>query len=415
MQVARPSDRLWRPNAHLLVSLACAGRRCRLVATHDIVSANGEPLWLRGQEFTRALWHELAGQALPRPFESCVRLDPSVSAADLAADLQAAINARTGVGALARPHARLLLAQAAALPLAPAARLLLTVMRHARPVAYGHAVAAMGVAGALAAGAGWARYDLQLALLAGLLHDVGELYLDAAVVEAPQSLRPAAFRRLGAHPSVGAMLLGALTDYPCVLHKAVAEHHERMNGTGYPLRSAGSSQSVLGRLLAAVEAVTGILLAHQAPLARAALALHVVPGEFDATWAAALAQAARGGDERCLGSDTAVHQQIEMRLRRAVDALQAACACAWPPPLGRLLRQAGDVLSRLTEGWRGAGNCAPGHPAGTGGAAPAVMAEEIGWRLRNLARLVEPAGRNLCGDGAVAAARLRAQIESAAA
>jgi hypothetical protein len=281
---------------------------------------------------------------------------------------------------------------------------------------YEHAVAAMVVAGALAAGAGWARYDLRLALLGGLLHDVGELYLDPAVIELPQAMSPQAFRHLSVHPSVGAMLLGSLTDYPTVLQRAVAEHHERLDGTGYPLRSLGPAQSGLGRLLCAVEVVAGILLSQPAPLARAALALRIVPAEFEPAWQAALARAARAADEPGDSSDAARLEQVDARLRNATQATQAACARPCTPALGKLLQQASHALSRLVVGWNSAGAWPVADAAEpAAGFEGAVLASEIDWRMRALARHVASAGSALHGGDALVVDQLCRQLEGPAA
>jgi hypothetical protein len=68
----------------------------------------------------------------------------------------------------------------------------------------------------------------------------------------------------------------------------VAEHHERLDGSGYPHALQRDAVSPLGRMLAVAEAALAALRSQPQPsLARASVALRVVPGEFDLSGSAA--------------------------------------------------------------------------------------------------------------------------------
>jgi hypothetical protein len=95
------------------------------------------------------------------------------------------------------------------------------------------------------------------------------------------------------HPHVGKMLLSQLTNYPPALARAMAEHHERLDGSGYPHALKRDDVSPLGRLLAVTEATLAVMRGEQPCLARASVALRVVPGEFDLTWVGRISAAAR--------------------------------------------------------------------------------------------------------------------------
>ena len=91
--------------------------------------------------------------------------------------------------------------------------------------------------------------------------------------EADRALDILSYRQLVVHPHVGYLLVHQLTDYPGVVARAVAEHHERLDGSGYPHALTGDAMSPLGRLLAVTEAA---LCAVQEPfghLMRASVAL----------------------------------------------------------------------------------------------------------------------------------------------
>lgn len=76
-----------------------------------------------------------------------------------------------------------------------------------------------------------------LLLLAGLLHDFGWLMFHQAETEATEDDR-VSLDEWAQHPVVGAALLGGLRGFPgdSYLSEVISQHHERLDGTGYPRR-----------------------------------------------------------------------------------------------------------------------------------------------------------------------------------
>lgn len=89
--------------------------------------------------------------------------------------------------------------------------------------------------------------------LAAIAHDYGKIYLDDLTFLTKKGpLTPAEYREVQRHPEVGATKLGNHPQLEEVC-QYVAEHHERWDGTGYPLRLKGSQISPAGRVLCVVE------------------------------------------------------------------------------------------------------------------------------------------------------------------
>jgi len=70
--------------------------------------------------------------------------------------------------------------------------------------------------------------------LAGLLFDVGRLFIPPEVLEKKESLTDAEKKVIHEHPLHGAMYLAALEDVPKLAVIAAFEHHMKYDGTGYP-------------------------------------------------------------------------------------------------------------------------------------------------------------------------------------
>ena len=77
-----------------------------------------------------------------------------------------------------------------------------------------------------------------LLMMAGMLHDVGWLMLNPERAKKTDEGEAQLPDERGEHPILGAALLGGLRGFPgdSYLSEVVAQHHERLDGTGYPRR-----------------------------------------------------------------------------------------------------------------------------------------------------------------------------------
>jgi diguanylate cyclase (GGDEF)-like protein len=87
---------------------------------------------------------------------------------------------------------------------------------------------------------------------AGQLHDIGKLALPDDMLNKPGPLDDDEMRLVRTHPLLGAELVRAWGDHAAA--RFVLEHHERIDGTGYPAGLAGDEISIEGRILHAVDA-----------------------------------------------------------------------------------------------------------------------------------------------------------------
>jgi putative nucleotidyltransferase with HDIG domain len=85
---------------------------------------------------------------------------------------------------------------------------------------------------------------------AALLHDIGKLRVPTATLNKPAKLSPPEWETIRRHPLAGAELASALLPWLGEWGKAIAEHHERFDGTGYPLGLSGREISLAGRVVA---------------------------------------------------------------------------------------------------------------------------------------------------------------------
>ncbi len=70
--------------------------------------------------------------------------------------------------------------------------------------------------------------------IGALVHDVGKLSVPSAILKKPSSLNDEEFAVIRRHPQWGSELLGELGGFSGLVSRLVLDHHERLDGSGYP-------------------------------------------------------------------------------------------------------------------------------------------------------------------------------------
>ena len=88
--------------------------------------------------------------------------------------------------------------------------------------------------------------------MAGLLHDIGKIGVDDAVLRKEGRLTEEEYEKIKRHPTLGAEILDDIKPFseivPGVLH-----HHETWDGTGYPKGLAGEEIPIIARVIAVAD------------------------------------------------------------------------------------------------------------------------------------------------------------------
>lgn len=361
MSAAAPNVSFSSANPHALAIILEAGQTKSIIASRDIFDISGIKLWARDLPVSSALQRKLLDRELRNPLESCLLAEDGVTTQSLIDATEALMARGSPMGELLRPHAGRILQQVPHLPLHSVVQLLLTAGQASRPESFEHAVRAMAMCAALMIAHGGSTAEIRLAMLAGLVHDLGEMYIDPrhGEADAERTLDFVSYQQLVVHPHVGELLITQLTDYPAPVARAVAEHHERLDGTGYPHGLVSHEVSALGRLLCAAEAALAVLRSDRPYLARMSVALRVVPGEFDLSWVGHIADAARAQPQ--LHAELDIDQVRERlgRLDRALASSQETAATllssAQTPALKEALTLVQFLVQRLRTGWNASG------------------------------------------------------------
>lgn len=118
----------------------------------------------------------------------------------------------------------------------------------------GHHTHVGALAAAIATDLGFDEKTVKLIHQSGEVHDVGRIEVPPEILSFPGSLTPEQFEIVKRHTVVGADVL-AQASLPWPLAEIAAQHHERLDGSGYPLGLRGEQIIMPARIMAVADVV----------------------------------------------------------------------------------------------------------------------------------------------------------------
>ena len=381
-------------NQHCLHNIVQLAQTHSVEAAEDIFDERGIKLWAKGKAVSADLQEKLLRRKLAKPLEATLAVEGAVAFSNVVEACRAQAEENPLFARLASRDALALLNGLRTIPLPQPLRLLLTTAHASGNRSFKHALATILACACIATRLNASEHDAQTLLTAALLHDLGEMYIHPDYLSGSHQLRPHEWKHVASHPRIGQLLIQELTTLPAAIGLCVAHHHERLDGSGYPNQLERSKLHRLGNWLAVAETAGAILSGgHPGAPLRAALALRLVPEEFDRDAVAAVTQALRKdgdsfGEDDCQGwPDThATHARLDGAIAHAEDLHASIDA----PFARQIVAMALQHLHNLEKSLRA-----------TGAAEAALLGEEldqqlvaesgqvareIDWRMRSLAR-----------------------------
>lgn len=129
------------------------------------------------------------------------------------------------------------------------------------PYTYGHQKRVADISVAIAKQMGLSENTIEGIYFAALIHDVGKIQVPAELLSKPSKLTKAEFNLIKTHPRVGYQLMKEV-DFPWPIAELIYQHHEKMNGTGYPRKLSGD-RILLGARIIGVADVLEAMSSHR--------------------------------------------------------------------------------------------------------------------------------------------------------
>jgi putative two-component system response regulator len=94
--------------------------------------------------------------------------------------------------------------------------------------------------------------------LSGQMHDIGKIIIPSEILNAPGKLNRTQQVAIMRHPQLGYDMLSPI-DFPFAVANVVVQHHERLDGSGYPLGLSGEAILLEARILAVADVVQAMI------------------------------------------------------------------------------------------------------------------------------------------------------------
>lgn len=98
--------------------------------------------------------------------------------------------------------------------------------------------------------------DLQILYYGSLMHDIGKVVIPLSILEAPRKLTDEEMRIMKAHVVITDKILRGVFDDRIV--NVASKHHEKLDGTGYPLQLKGEDINLLERITAVADILSAL-------------------------------------------------------------------------------------------------------------------------------------------------------------
>lgn len=135
-------------------------------------------------------------------------------------------------------------------------------MRHYDDITFAHCLNVGLICNVFAGWLGMSEEEQKLATLCGILHDIGKLKIPESVIKKPKKLTDAEYDLIKTHPIEGYKILQRY-DLDEHIKSAALMHHERYDGTGYPLGLTDEQIDPYAKIVAIADVYEAMTAARQ--------------------------------------------------------------------------------------------------------------------------------------------------------
>jgi PAS domain S-box-containing protein/putative nucleotidyltransferase with HDIG domain len=125
------------------------------------------------------------------------------------------------------------------------------------PYTAGHQEKVAQLAVAIAQEMGWTEEQVEGVRLGAMIHDIGKIYIPSEILNRPGKLSDIEFDIIRRHPQVGFDIVKDV-EFPWPVAQIILQHHERLDGSGYPQHLSADQIIPEARILAVADVVEAI-------------------------------------------------------------------------------------------------------------------------------------------------------------
>jgi PAS domain S-box-containing protein/putative nucleotidyltransferase with HDIG domain len=129
-----------------------------------------------------------------------------------------------------------------------------SVLEMRDPYTAGHQKRVAQLACAIGKELGFSEEQVEGMRMIGLLHDIGKIAVPAEILTKPGKINDLELNIIRMHAEAGYNIIKDI-EFPCPVAESILQHHERMDGSGYPKGLSGPDMLIQARILAVADVV----------------------------------------------------------------------------------------------------------------------------------------------------------------
>lgn len=250
-------------DSHYLKSVTSLGDIRNIVTSRDIYSKNGIKLAGRGSRIDSSFYDRLVRHKLMLSLDQCMTAENAVTAEELLAGTKKLFEDEPRFFIITQlVDIKKIWSAISRIRLNDALAFKLTVAREMRPEILKHSLRILLVSLCIGSKCRLSEADLTDLAAAAIFHDLGELHIDPELLK-KNDLIPEERKHIYAHPMTAFLILKEFPEYHPVVSNAVLQHHEHLDGSGYPAGISGQRISPLAQILGVAEVTGGVADPHR--------------------------------------------------------------------------------------------------------------------------------------------------------
>ncbi|MBX2810299.1 MAG: HD domain-containing protein [Myxococcales bacterium] len=242
--------------------LAAINEQRLIRAASDIYDTDGNLIITKGTPIDYEAVRRLIRHKLTRPLDADIEIDSVLGASSLFRRFHDVLRRFSDVKQ-AHENLRFVsefekIANRMQLPMLVSQKL--TVMAIRQPITMDQTLLGAWFAVLVGRELGLEEKELPILYFAAVCRDMGMLHVDAKVLEGPQKglFNPEEWKALQSHAVVSRMILEECEGLPERLLDAVSQHHENIDGTGYPSNLKDADLGELGQILSIADTIVAL-------------------------------------------------------------------------------------------------------------------------------------------------------------
>lgn len=239
----------------LIENIISASESSEFYLSEDVYDQAGNKLLGKGYKVTAEIKDKITNRVLKKPLETSISSERCLTAEDIQSEAEKLVDKSLFLQFF-NPELRVDIYALTDLVIEPLASLLLTVAKSNSDDGLDHTLFLMLIARRIAKKLSYDASQLYDLTIACLLHDIGELY---CVLPTTNILSVEHWHSIMTHPIIGSSVVRQHMNYSEDVSKAILEHHERNDGSGYPNQLPAERLSEIGKVLIVAEAFSGMV------------------------------------------------------------------------------------------------------------------------------------------------------------